>query len=274
MDAGKLKQERDSARREVRTISIENRNKITQLRSHFSKASELKALRDKENAHANEFRKRRENAKGQIASSKQKLSQMRGKMKAEGAGANPAAIQEEVERLEWLQQTEDLSPKDEKELSKKIKELLKQMPQAQGFQQLLKDYSAEKEKLKKLIEEEKRFHEKVVEHSKKAQESHEALLAESKKITASQESISKAMELLTQKEVLQEEKHGELVKIVGERKLREMEERQREMREEARRLQAQHKKIENKAKAIYDRLKAGEKISREEMMVLQQSGIL
>ncbi|MEM4254793.1 MAG: hypothetical protein QXR53_00490 [Candidatus Norongarragalinales archaeon] len=274
MDVGKLKHERDSARREVRTISVDNRGKISELRSHFSKASELKVLRDKENSLANEFRGKRDSLKEQISASKQKLSQMRGKMRSEGAGRNPAAIQEEVERLEWILQTEDLSPKEEKDLSKKIKDLLKQMPQAQGFQQLLKDYSAERASLGKLIEQEKHFHEKALEHSKKAQAAHGSLIAESKSITSLQQSISKSMELLKEKEGAAEEKHEALVKSVGERKLKEMEERQRELRNEARIMQAQQKKLENKAKAIYDRLKAGEKISREEMMVLQQSGIL
>ncbi len=274
MDVSKLKQERDSARKEVRTISVDNRDKISQLRAHFAKASELKALRDKENSLANEFRKKRDSLKDQIVSSKQKLSEMRGKMRSEGSGRNPAAIQEEIERMEWFQQTEDLNAKEEKELSKKIKELLKQMPQAQGFQQLLKEYSAERDKLKKLIEQEKGFHEKTFEHSKKAQASHDALIAESKKISALQQSLSQTMELLKAKEGAAVEKHGELVKVVGERKLHEMEERQREMRDEARRMQAQQRKIEDKARAIYGRLKAGEKISREEMMVLQQSGIL
>ena len=91
---------------------------------------------------------------------------------------------------------------------------------------------------------------------------------------ALQQSLSQTMELLKEKEGAAVEKHGELVKVVGERKLHEMEERQREMRDEARRMQAQQRKIEDKARAIYGRLKAGEKISREEMMVLQQSGIL
>lgn len=274
MDVRKLKQERDSARREARGISIENRKKISELRQGLTKAGELKALRDKENAQSSGFRKKRDELKGRIDESKLKLAEMRGKMKQAGGGHNPAAIQEQIERMEWVQQTEDLSAKEEKELSKKIKELLKQMPQAQGFQQLLKDYSAEKENLGKLIKQEKELHEKLVEHSKKAQAAHDSLIAESKKISSTQESIAKSMEMLKEKEGAAGEKHGELVKAVGERKLKEMEEQQRRMRDEARRLHAQQKKIEDKAKAIYDRLKAGEKISREEMMVLQQSGIL
>lgn len=274
MDFHDLKKERDDAVKEVRTISVENRKKIGDLKQSFAKAGELKATRDKENGLAAEFRKKRDEAKAKADECKKKLFELRGKITAAGGGKNPTAIQEQVERLEWIQQTESLNAKEEKELAKRIKELMRELPQAEGFQSLMREYSAERDKLKKIFEEEKRYHEKMLEHSKKAQATHEALMAESKKIKHLQESVSSAMEVLKQKEGVADEKQVELVKTVGEKKLQEMEEHQREHAEEVRRQHAQHNKILEKAKEIYEKFKSGKKISSEDLTVLQQSGLV
>ena len=273
MDATKLKGERDEARREVRTIASDNREKITDLKQLFSKASQLKASRDRENHLASEFRQKRDAKKNELSPLREKLSEFKKKLSASGSG-NPAAIQEQIERLEWFQQTESLNAKEEKEMSKKIKDLRKQLPQAKEFHQLLADLSQTRKELGKLAEEEKALHEKMVEHSRKGNELHAELLQTSKKIDGVQKSISAAMELLKQKEGVAGEKHGELVKAVGEKKMREMEDRQRHQADEARRLHSDQQKIRSKAQKIYDRFKAGEKISTDELLVLRESGLL
>ncbi|MFH1056243.1 MAG: hypothetical protein V1717_00375 [Candidatus Micrarchaeota archaeon] len=273
MDARTLKQERDSARREVRTIATANRDRIGELKQLFSKATELKLQRDKENSLAKEFREKRDGKKGQIDGCKAKLSELRGNMQSAGGGKNPMAIQEQVEQLEWYQQTEALSPKEEREMSKKITELRKQLPHAKEFQQAIAEYSQERKKLSTLISEERALHEKMLEHAKKAQDSHDKLIQTSKKIEGAQKSISATLEVLKEKEDVASEKHGELVKAVGEKRVREMEEYQREQAEKTRLQQAQHQKVVAKAKEIYERFKEGKKITSEELLVLQQSGL-
>ena len=167
-----------------------------------------------------------------------------------------------------------MSQFEEKEFSKKIKDLRKQLPAATEFQGLLRELSETRNALGKLIEEEKALHEKMVEHSRKADQLHKGLLDDSKKIGEVQKSISTAMTLLKEKETDAGEKHGQLVKAVGERKLHEMEQNQRHEAEEARHLQAQKNKIVEKAKKIYARFKSGEKISTDELLVLSESGLL
>ena len=268
-----MKKERDEARSEVRAISSDNRNKITELRQLFSKATQLKASRDKENSVSNDLRQKRDGKKEEIAKLKENLSAIKAKLSQAGAG-NPMAIHEQIERLEWFQQTESLSAKEEKEFSKKIKDLRKQLPEAKEFQGLLMELAETRKALGKLIDEEKALHEKVVEHSRKADHLHKDLLQDSRKIGDVQKSISTAMTLLKEKETDAGEKHGQLVKAVGERKLHEMEQRQRHQAEETRHLQAQQNKIVEKAKKIYGRFKSGEKISTDELLVLSESGLL
>src|SRR3989344_7877880 len=210
MDAGEIKRERDDLRKEVRSVSSENRKRISDLKELFLKASDLKASRNRENELSNEFRAKRDAKKEEIAKLKEQSAELRKKISSAGGG-NPLALQEEIEHLEWIQQTEASSPKQEKELAKKISELRKQLPQARDFQQVLSEYSQLKAKLKKLFDEEKRFHEKTVEHSKKADGLHKQLLKESKKIDEIQKSISSSLEFLKEKEGMADEKHKELV---------------------------------------------------------------
>ena len=273
MGVREIKQERDDLRKEVRSISSDNRQRISDLKGLFLKAGDLKSSRNRENELSNEFRLKRDSKKEEILALKAQVSELRKKISSAGGG-NPLALQEEIEHLEWIQQTEASSPREEKEFAKKIAELRKQMPQAREFQQLYAEYSQVKAKLGKLIGEEKALHDKVVEHSRKADDSHKQLLAESRKIDGIQKNISSSLEFLKEKEGMADEKHKELVNVAGERKIREMEEHQKEQREHAKRMDAQQRKIVEKGKEIFDRFKGGGKISYEEMLVLQQSGLL
>ncbi|HLC38432.1 MAG TPA: hypothetical protein VJI71_03195 [Candidatus Norongarragalinales archaeon] len=274
MDARELKIERDSARREAKNISFDNRKKISELKELFDKTKELKNSRDKENDLSAELRQKREEAKIQASQCKARLYELRKKMTDAGEGKNPIALQDEVERLEWIQQTESLNSKEEKQFAKQISELRKQLPKAKEFQDVLVGYYAERKKLRELETKEREFHSKMVEHSNKAKALHDQLMAASKQIDSLQKSISSAIGILEKKFSEADEKHAELVKTVGEHKVREMEERQKEHADHSRRLQAQHQKVVEKAKAIYSRFKTGEKISLDEMMVLRDSGLL
>lgn len=273
-DYTQLRQERDNANQEVKSIAIENRKKINDLKQSFVKAGELKSARNKENELAAEMRKKRDHAKEKIAESKKKLDEMREKMRSIEGSRNAAAIQQELDRLEWIQQTESLNPKEEKELAKQIKELGKTLPQIQGFEKLVHELTAEREKIKKLIDDETRSHEKMIEHSKKAQELHDSLIAESKKIKALQESLSSTMQMLAEKRSAANEKHEEFVKTVSEHRVRQTQEHQTEETHHARAEQAHKKKLQEKAKEIYERFKSGGKITAEDLLLLQQSGIL
>ncbi len=273
-DYTQLKQERDNANQEVKSISIENRKKINDLKQSFAKAGELKAARNKENELSADLRKKRDHAKEKIAESKKKLDEMREKMRSIEGSRNAAALQQEIDRLEWIQQTEPLNPKEEKELAKRIKELGKELPQIQGFEKLVHDFAAERDKIKKAIDDETRFHEKMVEHSKKAQELHDSLIAESKKIKALQESLSSSMQMLTEKQGAADEKHHEFVKTANEHRARQTQEHQTEETHHARAEQVHKSKLQEKAKEIYDRFKSGGKITSEDLLLLQQSGIL
>jgi uncharacterized coiled-coil DUF342 family protein len=274
MDARDLKDERDSARREAKDISLDNRKKIADLKELFSKTKELKNARDKENDNAAQFRQKRDETKSQMAECKIRLSEARKKMTEGGEGKNPIAIQDEIERLEWIQQTESLNAREEKEFSKQISELKKQLPKAKDFQGVLASYYSERKKLRELEAKEREFHSKMMEHSSKAKQLHDELMQASKKIETLQKNISSAIEMLDKKFSLADEKHAELVKVVGETKVKEMEERQKEHAEHSRRLQTQHQKVVEKAREIYSKFKAGGKISLDEMLVLRESGLL
>lgn len=267
-----MKKERDLANSEVKKISIENRAKIGELQNLFVQTKELKRQRDEENAKTAEARAKREELKPPIAEAKAKIDELRKKISSESG--SPMRIQEELEKLEWIQQTESLSPKQDKELSKKIKDLRKQLPKLQESQSAFAEFKVEKQKIYELISKEKAFHEQVVEHSKKAKALHEELLKASKKISAIQKSLSSSMELLSQKKEDADEKHGKLLQVAGEENARRAEQRQHHEKEESKHKQVQHNKIVDKAKAIYEKFKAGEKISREDLMTLSQSGLL
>ncbi len=265
----------ESDKREIQKLVAKNRDRITQARKYVKEAQELKKKRDAENAEVKKYKKERDKIEGRVREIREKLDENNQKLRELGAtGSSVNVIQRRIDKLEWIQQTEAVTPSREKKLSKMINDLRKKLPKSTEAKKVMGEVRKEREELKALNPKSKGLRHKMMEHAKQSDEYHEARNEILKKVDALQQKISETIAQL-------EEKRGEFSELDAEimeaRSVRREDER-KEREEAAKKQKAIEKKIkkriDDEAQTIYEKFKSGEKLSMEELMILKESGLM
>ncbi len=267
-----LKQQKQAAREQVVALTKSNSELIAKFRSLSAEARVLRKQRDELNSKASELRKRRNELYEQLNPLQQQLQQA-GATAAELRGETPmpaGALQQLIEKLEWQLQTEALSPRDERELSKRIRELRAVLPKAL----LVRESGVEAGELRKKILELRHglavVKSELEKTAAEADAKHAALVKLFEKADGLRKRIAENLAALGEKrdalEHASKEFFGELNDL---RRQEELEEKQREKK----RNEIRDKRIvelKQKAEEIREKMRAGKKLSMEEFLVLQQ----
>jgi len=121
----RLIEQRESLNRQAREF-LEQRNKLNeQFKRLAAEVKDLKARRDELNRKVKELKTSRDSARDAAVAERERLEKLRTKSDkiSERIEGNPRRAIEEFNRLEWKMQTTPLTPKAEKELIKRLKEL-------------------------------------------------------------------------------------------------------------------------------------------------------
>ncbi len=270
-----LREQRDAANKQVRVIAARNKALINEFKQLMAKADAEKKARDSENEIVKKLVEEKKALENEISVLKkacvEKQNELRGLSEFKG---DPERLQEEIEELEWKQQTEAVSAKKERELSKKINELRAQLPKTEKATKLLKELRELRVKLRDKINESRKKSDEINAHARASDEHHQTRIACLKKAEALEQKIGETFKELDAKRGEADAQHAELAAARAELRKREENEKQKETRAKLAAEARIRAKISEQAKRLFEEFKAGRKLSMDELLVLQEAGVL
>ena len=284
-DIETIREKKQLSQKQVSELVTQNRQNISRFKDLSSKIKLEKQRRDELNVKTKELRAKRHEMIDKIKEARAKLAVVLDEVKKIPAGPNAEQLKAEIDSLEWSLSTVARSAKAEKELSKKIRELEKQLPlavkkvDASGAIRALRDEIRALENpldeldrvLKPALEDANGHHHKLISYYKEAEQ-----LSKSISYAFSQLDMAR-LEAQTDANAYAKAVGAVREKELGyQQELRELEraEREKEKAEKDAARNAVQQKIYEAAKPIYEKFKAGKKISTDEFLILQGSGLL
>ncbi len=252
-----LKKEVAILRKDLKDLNNQKKGIIDSIKVRNRSAEDFKSKRDKLNAKIQELKKERTEINNQI---KELFTRYKG-LKQEAPRKDFKKMEMELNRQEWRLQTSVLKVEKEDELVKRIEGLKVELKDFKELIELSKSIDAKKMKSKKI-------HSKILSNSKESQTFHEAFLTNIKEIRALESEIDK----INKKKDESTSKLEELKKILREKKedidklgkkIKEMEKKKQEKSVE---------ELKKDAKLVYEKFKKGEKLSTEDLFLLQRFG--
>jgi len=243
--------------------------KIRELRDQ---AKEHKKRRDEINERVKKAKEIRNQLNRAYEKIKMKIRALEKKRSAALGGPGISKLKKEVRQLEHEQMTRPMSPQNEKELIEKIAQLHLKIKEKENA--LLQD-----PKIKKALEEERHIkekaekqHKQVEELAKKAQQEHEKMLNLLKQCDQLREKVNELQEKIVLVKIEADKVHNEFISYVD--KIHELD---RKIAEEKKKSGVKVEGIapsQKKASEIFERFKRGEKLSTEDLMILQKAGLI
>lgn len=269
--ANMLRRERDRLNDEARAHAEERDTYNAQVRELVNKANEHKKRRDELNDQVKRQKEVRDDA-NRIAdeAAKDADSQRRDRM-PEGAGeVNVARLKKEARTLEYKQMTEVLKPDKERALIERLQEigkLLKEKDQALKADPELKATIDKADRLKEKAEKE---HAKVGELAEKAQGEHDSMIQLYKRSDKLRKTADKLQEKFVVSKMEADKIHKAYIEYVNQ--IHEIEDELGMSSGGSRPGDAA--KAEAAAEEVFEKFKAGEKLSTDDLLMLQKAGLL
>ncbi|MFH1779626.1 MAG: hypothetical protein ABH803_00580 [Candidatus Micrarchaeota archaeon] len=273
MSNKELVEKRTSANKEVKAISSKNRDSINEFKQSVNEAKTKREERNKINEQIKELKEKREAKNNELKPLIEILNLLRSELKERGF-ENPRYLKEEIDRFEWILQTEPLKPRQEKELSKQISELRAKYAEMSIAREKISKLDDAKKKFRELKKQSEALHSKIQELAKESHRLHEEAVKSSKKADFISKEINAGMEELKEKKQQADEIHSQIIET---QTLEEKEENRTWKAQEERKEKAvikQKRTLAEQAKEILEKFKSGEKISTQEFLTLQESGLL
>lgn len=254
---------------EVREIRQKNAEVISHLKQLFSQAESEKAKRDAENATVKQTAEAISATRKELNSAQEKLASMEKELEPLRQKFAPAdRIKAEIQQLEYSLHTH-YSPAREKEVSRTVKELEKQLKATRLIAPKLAELSQLRKTSRELHKTLSTLVRQLKEHAAKSEGYHGAMLSNFKQADNIRKELPEAFNELDEKRALLDQINAEQ----KEQRRKEQEEfqaqRQLQKAEQGKRMET----VKQKASEIMQRFKLGESISFEELQVLQAAGI-
>lgn len=262
----------EAAKEKVQELRIQNRQAIDDVKALHAQAAQEKQLRDAENKKVQDLKNTWRDQEQNAAKIKKELTTLRNDVAAVPRGKNPERLKQELEQLEWIQQTEALSKEEDREISKKVKDILRGLPEAektsgafQKIRELEKTFREANNAVRKTRQE-------MNQHAKASDAHHKNHVSLLRKANSLSKKITERFKELDQKRAaLMEEEQ----KIRAERKAQ-----RDEMRadREALKTERQHANTKAREKAkqmagkVLEKIKKGGKLTLEDLQIIQEAG--
>ena len=271
--ANELKKKRDKLHDKSKRMAKERDDINAKVRQIRNEIAERKKARDAYNdrvKHAKELRN--EYIKSHI-DAKKKIKVLE-KNRTSASGVNINQMKQNLRRLETDQMTLPMSAQKEKKLIETIKELHEKIKTQENL--LNQD-----PKLKKAIEEEKQLkqkaekqHDLVEKLAKKAQDEHQAMVESLKQLDNFTKKTTEIQEQIVLTKIEADTVHKEFIDIVN--KIHDLEKKivGAEKKIDKKKKQEDASAVQKRADEIFERFKRGEKLSTEDLMILQKAGLL
>jgi uncharacterized coiled-coil DUF342 family protein len=266
------KTKRNELNSEASSLAAKRNELNKKTKDLINEAQEFKKLRDENNEKVKEYKVIRDDVNAKANDIFAKIDQIRNDNNLSGPSIKD--IRKEIDRLEFAQQTEVLTTSKERELVNKITELQKLYVAKKG--QLEGN-----EELKQLLTEAQEIRDQASEHHKvlsefaqKAQEYHDKMITtfkEADKIRAESDAAHKDFVKFQESA---DEQHK--LFIAAQKEIRDIDKEFRKMKkgDVDEKKEAAKADARKDAEDIFDKFKSGGKLTTENLMALQRSGLL
>ncbi len=266
------KTKRNELNTEASTLAASRNELNKRTKELINEAQEYKKLRDENNELVKENKAKRDEINAKANELFAQIDQLRADNNLTGPSIKE--IRKEIDRLEFTQQTEVLTPGKERELVNKIEELQKlyksKKEQLEGNVEL-KNLLKEAQDIR---DEASTYHTTLSDYAQKAQEYHDKMIAtfkEADRIRAESDTAHKKFVEFQEKA---DEQHKKF--IAAQKEIRDIEKEVRKLKkgDSDERGRESIEEVKKDAKDIFDKFKAGEKLTTENIMLLQKAGML
>lgn len=271
--ANELKKTRDDLHKQSKKLADERDDLNSKIRELRNKISTHRKTRDELNERVKHFKEERNSMIKHHADLKKSIKSME-KNKSIDSGVNINQMKQQLRKLENEQMTQILSSHKEKKMIETMKDINQKIKEQENL--LKKD-----PKLKEAIEEEKQLrqkiekqHESMQKLAKRAQEEHEQMI----ELRRSLDNFAKKANGLQEKIVLckieADKVHKDFIDNVNTIHELEHQISGLEKKKHKEKKQEDASQTQQEANDIYDRFKRGEKLSTEDLMILQKAGLI
>lgn len=272
-EAERHRRQRDDLNEKTRQWADRRDELNSQVRKLIDEANARRENRDKLNAEVREVKVKRDDWNGKFNDLSDKVQALR-REKTPKDGISVRRIRAELRALEKTHMTSVLTPEKERSLVEQMSHLSgKLQAMEKEIEQFAEVRAAEKE-ARDAKDQAEQFHKLVAELAEKAQAEHDVMLGLYDEADALRKEADEAQEKFIEAKLAADEEHREHIEHI--RQVHDFDKLITGIRDKSRR--AKREKDDSVAKKeseeIFDRFKRGEKLSTEDLMVLQKSGYL
>jgi len=271
--ANEFKKKRDLLHEKSKKMAKERDDINAKVRLIRNQIGEHKRKRDEYNERVKHAKEQRNEIIKNHLDLKKKIKDLE-RQKSSSSGVNLNQLKQSLRKLENEQMTQPMSAQKEKKLIETIKGIHLKIKEQE--ESLNKD-----PKLKKAIEEEKaskqkaeKQHELVEKMAKKAQEEHQFMIELLTQLDSSVKKTTTIQENIVLTKIEADTVHKEFIDNVN--KIHDLEKKiaGAEKKKVVKKKIADVSAVQKEADDIYERFKKGEKLSTEDLMILQKAGLL
>ena len=271
--ANEFKKKRDDLHEKSRSMAKERDDINAKVRQMRNQISEYKKRRDEYNERVKHAKEQRNEIIKSYFDLKKKIKDLE-RERSSASGVNLNSLKQNLRKLETEQMTQPMSSKKERKLIETIKDLHMKIKEEE--ERLNKD-----PKLKKAIEEEKmskqkaeKQHDIVEKMANKAQEEHQSMIELLGQLDNLVKKTTEIQENIVLTKIEADTVHREFIDYVN--RIHELEKRISgfEKTKDKKKKMADVSAVQKEANEIYERFKRGEKLSTEDIMILQRAGLL
>ena len=271
--ANKLKKKRDELHSKSKQLADERDEVNSKIRDMRNQISHHKKTRDEFNERVKHAKEERNKLIKNHSDIKKKIRDLE-RNRSFKTGLNLNQLKQNLRKLETEQMTQPMSSQKEKKLIEAIAEIHMKIKEQEEI--LRKD-----PKLKEAVKEEKELgnkiekqHELMAKLAKRAQEEHESMIELVRSLDNLVKKGNELQETIVLSKIEADKVHKEFIEHVNkihelEREISAIEKKKFKEKKEADVSIAQ-----KEASAVFERFKRGEKLSTEDLMILQKAGLI
>ncbi len=271
--ANEYKRKRDDLHEKSKEMAKERDDINAKVRQMRNEISEHKKRRDEYNERVKHAKEQRNEIIKNHFDLKRKIKELE-RERSSASGVNLNILKQNLRKLENEQMTQPMSSKKEKKLIEAIKDIHMKIKEQE--EQLNKD-----PELKKAVEEEKmskqkaeKQHDTVEKMAKKAQEEHQSMIELLGQLDNLVKKTTEIQENIVLTKIEADTVHRKFIDYVNRIHELEKEISGFERTRDKKKKMADVSAIQREANEIYEKFKRGEKLSTEDIMILQKAGLL
>jgi uncharacterized coiled-coil DUF342 family protein len=272
-EAERHKRQRDDLNEKTRHWADERDALNSQVRKLIDEANARRENRDKLNSEVREVKAKRDEWNRKFNDLSDRVQDLR-REKTPKDGIPIRRIRAELRTLEKKHMTSVLSPEKERDLVEQISHLSgKLQAMEREIEQFTEVRAAEKE-AREAKDQAELFHRQVAELAEKAQSEHDAMLKLYDEADRLRKEADDAQEKFIETKLAADEEHREHIEHI--RQVHDFDKLIAGIRDKSRRAKRESDEtvVKKEAEEIFERFKSGEKLSTDDLMILQKSGYL